>query len=244
MAKFQVDVKELPSRGKYYNIDYIEMESLEVIDVFDISTSSANFLEDVLDSMIIENNVFKNISLNDVLLIDKDYLYLKLKEATFTSSMIEMEYSCEEDSCSYTNDELEIDIFEYLKVDQIPEDFDLPVFTYGKDKKYSKKLKFPTVGDVKRSKKLKNDEMVKSFYNPYRAFLATILSGDLFSNFEVISGKSLEGENFIPKDVKRFSNFVNKNYIFGIKDYIDLECPKCASTRRLPFQVNIDTFIQ
>lgn len=244
MALFQVDIKELPSRGKTYNLEYIEMESLDVNDIFDIATTNKNYLEDVLDSLIKRKNVLKNISIDDILIMDKQYIYLKLKEATFTSSLFEINFECTDERCGYSNEEFEIDIFDVLSIEQLPENFEMPVFNYGPNKEYGLQMKFPTVGDIKKTKQLKNNKMYESFYDDYRAYLTSTIKGDININYEIISGKAFDGEpNFTPKDVKRFLKFIDNVYIYGIKPTIELECPDCGTTRRLQFQLELSNFI-
>lgn len=244
MSLFQVDVKDLPSRGFGYGVDYIEMESLDVNDIFDIATSTKQYLEDVLDSLIKRKNLIKNMNIDDILIIDKQYLYLKLKEGTYTSSMFEIEFECSDDRCGYSNEEFEVDIFEVLTVDQIPEDFVLPTFKYGPNEEFELKMKFPTIGDIKKTKQIKNNPAYSEFYDDYRAFLTSTVVGDVNAIYEIISGRCFDGEtNFTPKDVKRFIKFINKVYIYGINNSIELECPECGTTRRLQFHLRLSNFI-
>ena len=135
---------EVPSRSKFYNLENpnapitirpMTFEDEKII----ASTKEKNKLINVLIDRCISN-----VNINEILIFDKIYLLLKIREVSFGSTY-KVEDICA--TCGYHN-EISFDIAQF-KLNQIPEDLEDPREIELPGLQKTVKVRFPRIPDEK-----------------------------------------------------------------------------------------------
>ena len=135
---------EVPSRCKLYNLlDPTAPISIRPMTFEDEKIISSTTEKDKLVNILIDRCV-SNININELLIFDKLYLLLKIREVSFGK-----DYNVEDicGACGYHN-EITFDISNF-KLNQVPEDLEDPREVELPTLKKTAKVRFPRVPDEK-----------------------------------------------------------------------------------------------
>ncbi len=237
---FQIDVNELPSKGVFYPVDYIEYKGLANPDVLKLSTAEKEFFEDVLTTIIIKSNIITNFNFDKLKVIDKDYILFKIREATFSSSEYMLNYTCPHESCR-THNNYPINYGENLEINYLEDDFEDVKVELSNNQTWT--LRLPEVGDYKIHEELKS--FYRGTYNTTAAIIATLVSSgtSTYEAYDSIVGKSINS-NVNAMDIAKLTQYINMYDTYGICEYLqNVNCEECGGVvEKFPFFILFGQF--
>ncbi len=239
MAVQQINLEELPSKGKGYNVDYIEVRGLTNEEVVKLSTVDMNNIESVLEDMF--QDIVKNIDFGEIFFMDKYFLFLKVRELTFPSSDYVVPYKC--DNCQ-NNNRFTVDFIEDINVNHLNDDINKKVnvkLVKQGEEEYEKELNMRPI-------KIKDfDRKLENLDNPDPDTIriaSTITNLNLEDSYSLIKGVDVPGigkldqKNLI-KILSTYQNFYN----YGLSTVFSKQCTSCRRLLQVPFVFIFINFI-
>jgi len=216
-------ITDLPSRGKFYtDFESIKISPLKFLDEQLILTGKG--LEKDIVTELLEKTV-EGIDVNEILLMDKNYLLMKLREVSYGD---DYEFSIVCRNCNHES-RSKIELSKQLNMSQIPDDFEDP-----------RTIKLPKLGvDVvirlprNREERYFSDTET-SYQNLYRFIVSINGNTD-----PVFISKAINLMEIA--DVKKIYKEITNNP-YGIDPRFVFKCGKCKHKETLAVPIDSDFF--
>jgi len=219
----------LPSKARFYSLPDparpITMRSMNFEDekmIASMNSSQTDSTEDPLTSIL--KRCVDNLNLKDILIVDKVYLILKLREISYGN-----EFTANV-TCAACHKATPV-VFDLrnLPINYFEDDFDYPIEIELPVAKKQAKLKLPTVSD---------EQFLKDGGQALNQLWRFIDSIDGQTNKEVIS----ELLNLLPlKDVHAMLDAISGN-TYGIQTKVQFQCFECKENAVIELPITPDFF--
>jgi hypothetical protein len=216
-------IVDLPSKGKFYtDFEEIKISPLKFLDE-QLILSGKGIQKDIVTELL--EKTVDGIDVSEILLMDKNYLLMKLREASYGD---DYEFSVVCRNCNHES-RSKIKLSKQLNMTQIPDDFEEP-----------RKVKLPKLGvDIvirlprNREEKYLGD-METIYKNLYRFVVS--LNGN---TDPVFISKAIDMMEIA--DVKKIYKEVNNTH-YGIDPRFVFKCGKCEHKETLAVPIDSDFF--
>lgn len=235
-----VTKEELPSAGKDYSVDKIEIRGLTNDEIVLLAMTDLSNLENVLENLIKNNKIITNVKYENIYDMDKYVIYYKIRQISFTTADYKIKYDCPNcnttnDFILNTNDDLSIDFWDGNLIE-------IPIKREDKEV-FKLKIRPSKLSDRNAKNIIQGFDNVKQ---EVAELAASVTNIPLQEMYEIILGE--ESEIFgklTGLELAHLISSYSKLNSYGFKPYVNTKiCSHCGGdVNNIPFQMGFINFI-